>query len=147
MPATQQDSSQVGYSQRPIGRPPAEIPKQTARNVFLQCPLVFLSASLPFLSLLELQRCLLSNPGAAVRNGSLQLQHKQPGSLSLITSTSCGREVSTVLCTVTLGREGALRWGGAFPFAVPSNSSLSHSDGVLGSPVRLAGPLQNLYLP
>lgn len=117
-----------------------EIPivlKQIARNMILQCPLLVLSALFPLPPSShgghpssELQVLL-------ERKGTLQLNPCASWALchsSLLLSFSSNRGIATLTFSWEVGLPQQV------PPSLPPNLSPSCSNGILGSPIRLAGP-------
>lgn len=103
------------HFQRSVGRPPAEILKQTAGNSFLQCPLIFLSASFPFFFLALVMEVSSQKssvvkwvPPAATHTTGL-VAHLTTFSFHLLCQRGCIWFCQIpVPCSVILGKEGWL---------------------------------------
>lgn len=73
MPTCLVGGSSIGAFPEVCGQTSSEIPKLTQETLFLQCPLIFLSASPSFFYLPQSQSSLLRSMGAAGENRALQL--------------------------------------------------------------------------
>lgn len=133
-----------GYSSEALPevheRSPAEILKQTSGPMFIQCPLINLSASFTFL------------PEIFPQQFRCCWQEMDPLTCD---SINWGNQVVTCHFLLSISSVGdvafyatkssMLTWQVLSP--LPQNLSLFLTDGMLDSPVRQAEPLQILYLP
>lgn len=132
---------QVGHTQRSMGGPPAEVLKQAGGNTVFQCPSIFLYSPFLFLPILPNME---SPPQKSrfcwkyvilfshnLHNWNIQAVIT---TFTFYTSGRCCHQFSKspVPFSVALKRRVSL----VSSSPLPLNSSLSHSDGMLDSPVR-----------
>lgn len=138
------------YSQSYLGKPFAGSRQQGIYFFYALC-----YSCLPFplsFSLPQLQRSLLRNRAAGVKVVSLAVIHVAIGhSLTAfgfhlaceeVTIVSTGQNPADCIVTLERGTDSTRT-----SLIVPSNSTLSHSKGIPGFSIRLAGPLQITCFP